>query len=78
MNNYIKPSIKLVTNASALSSASSCTTSSSDMELIQSLIGGADASKTFGMGETCEITVPIEMYCKFTSVEAGALQVFWS
>lgn len=78
MNNYIKPSIKLIANASPRSSASSCTTSSADMELIQSVIGGVDASKTFGMGETCEISVPLEMYCKFTSVETGAMQVFWS
>lgn len=77
MNKYIKPTVQIVLNASARSSASSCSTSA-DMDLIQSIIGGADADKTFGMNEPCELQIPLEMYCKFTSSEMGAAQIFWS
>lgn len=77
MNDYIKPTIKLASAASPRG-ISSCSTTADDMELIQSVIGGADASNTFGMGEDCLIQVPLEMYCKFTSTELGAAQVFWS
>mgnify|MGYP003301140177 CR=1 FL=1 len=77
MNKYTKPTVQIVLNASARSSTSSCSTSA-DMELIQSIIGGADASQTFGMGEDCKIQVPLDMYCKFTSTEMGAAQIFWS
>lgn len=77
MNNYIKPSIKLVAESGAKSSVSSCTMSA-DMDLIQSIIGGADANDTFGMGEACLIQIPLDMYCKFTSTELGAAQIFWS
>lgn len=77
MNKYIKPTVQIVLNASARSSTSSCSTSA-DMDLIQSIIGGADADKTFGMNEPCELQIPLEMYCKFTSSEMGAAQIFWS
>lgn len=77
MNNYVKPVIKLATVA-ADGSTVSCGTTKSDMDLIQSIIGGADANNTFGMGESCLIEVPLDMYCKFTSTELGAVQVFWS
>ena len=33
---------------------------------------------TFGMGEECIIQIPLDMYCKFTSTELGAVQIFWS
>lgn len=77
MNDYIKPTIKLASAASPRG-VSSCGTTKEDMELIQSIIGGADASNTFGVGEDCLIQVPLEMYCKFTSTEMGATQIFWS
>lgn len=76
MKEYIKPTIKLATPAA--NGLTSCSTTSTDMELIQSIIGGADANKTFGMGESCEIEIPLDMYCKFTSTELGAIQIFWS
>ncbi len=77
MNNYVKPTIKLAGVASN-SLAGSCSTTETDMDLIQSIIGGADANNTFGMGEDCLIQVPLDMYCKFTSTELGAVQIFWS
>lgn len=78
MDNYIKPSIKLVADAGAKASTGSCGTSGEDMQLIQSIVGGADMNNTFGMGESCLIEVPLEMFCKFTSTELGAVQIFWS
>ena len=77
MNNYVKPTIKLAGVASR-AAAGSCSTTESDMDLIQSIIGGADANNTFGMGEECLIQIPLDMYCKFTSTELGAVQIFWS
>lgn len=78
MNNYIKPTIRLAANASSRSSISSCDTTATDMELIQSIIGGADADQVFNSNEDCRIAVELDMYCKFTSAETGAIQIFWS
>ncbi len=77
MNNYIKPVIKLAA-IDARGNTVSCSTTESDMDLIRDIVGGADADKTFGMGEPCTIQIPLDMYCKFTSTELGAVQVFWS
>ena len=77
MNDYIKPVIKLAVT-DARGKTVSCSTTESDMDLIQSIVGGASANDTFGLGEACLIEVPLEMYCKFTSTEMGAIQVFWS
>ena len=77
MNNYVKPAIRLVTT-DANGNVVSCGTTGTDMDLIQSIIGGADAEKTFGLGESCEIELPLDMYCKFTSAEMGKTLVFWS
>lgn len=77
MNDYIKPTIKLAAASGSRASASSCGTSA-DMELIQSIVGGADADKIFNSNEGCEIPVELEMFCKFTSAETGATQIFWS
>ena len=77
MNKYIKPAIKLAT-PNASSNTSSCGTTAADMDLIQSIVGGADAESTFGLGEPCDIQVPLDMFCKFTSAETGAVLIFWS
>ncbi|MEE1012199.1 MAG: hypothetical protein U0L11_09250 [Acutalibacteraceae bacterium] len=77
MNNYVKPVIKLASTG-ARAAAGTCNTTGADRELIQSIIGGADANNTFGMGEECLIQIPLDMYCKFTSTELGAVQIFWS
>ena len=77
MNKYIKPAIKLAT-ADANGNTGSCGTTAADMELIQSIVGGADAANTFGMGEPCLIEIPLDKYCKFTSAETGAVLIFWS
>jgi hypothetical protein len=77
MKNYVKPTIKLAT-IGADGSTISCSTTESDMNLIQSIVGGANANDTFGMGESCLIELPLDMYCKFTSAEMGKIVVFWS
>ena len=77
MNNYVKPVVKLaVTDAAG--NTISCGTSGADMQLIQSIVGGANANENFGMGESCKIEVPLDMFCKFTSAELGKTVVFWS
>ncbi len=78
MNDYIKPTIKLASAASPRG-ISSCSTTGEDMELIQSIVGGGvDADKIFNSNEGCLIPVELEMFCKFTSAETGATQIFWS
>lgn len=78
MKNYIKPTINLVAAVADTGTSSSCSTTAEDMDLIQSIVGGADASKIFGSGEPCEISVDLDMYCKFTSTELGAAKIFIS
>ena len=75
MNKYVKPAIKLAT-ADGVYLHGTCNTTSSDMELIQSIVGVDNIDMAFGMNEGCEI--PFDMYCKFTSAETGAVSVFWS
>ncbi len=78
MKNYIKPAISLVAVAADSGTSSSCATTSADMSLIQSIVGGLDANKIFGGNEPCEIPVDLDMYCKFTSTELGAAKIFLS
>ena len=76
MKNYLKPT--LVFAAASVGNASSCLVKV-DMELIADILGeGYDADKIFGMSEACTIHVPIDYYCKYTSVELGAEQGFLS
>ncbi len=77
MNNYVKPAIKLAT-VDGIHKPGTCNTTSSDMELIQSIIGIENMDNAFGMNEGCQVTIPLDMYCKFTSTEMGAVSVFWS
>ena len=76
MKNYLKPT--LVFAAASVGNASSCLVKA-DMELIADILGeGFDANQIFGMGEACQVGVPIDYYCKYSSVESGALQGFLS
>ena len=76
MKNYLKPT--LVFAAASAGSPSTCL-EQVDLELIADILGdGFDANKIFGIGEGCETEVPIDYYCKFTSVESGAVQGFLS
>lgn len=60
------------------SSTSSCFTKA-DMDLITSIIGpDINISTAFAMQEACVNQLPIDMYCKFTSAELGAVQAFIS
>lgn len=76
MNQYIKPTIKLYTTVANSSRAVSCHTTKEDMDIISSIVGSDNMDKAFGMNEGCAI--PVQMYCKFTSVESGQAQAFTS
>ncbi len=78
MNQYVKPAIKLVETAGTSSGSCSYNIPKEDLELIASIIGDVDIDKAFGMNEACEIQVPIDYYCKFTSGELGASMAFSS
>ena len=77
MNNYVKPAIKLAT-VDTNGNTVSCGTTAMDMELIQDLLGVGNIENAFGLNEPCGTTVPLEMYCKFTSADVGATLIFWS
>lgn len=76
MKKYSKPT--LVFAAASVGSPSSCLVQV-DMELIADILGtGYDKDEIFGMYESCRTPVPIDFYCKYTSVELGADQGFLS
>lgn len=76
MKKYLKPT--LVFAAASVGTPSSCL-EQVDMELIADILGnGFDAESIFGMNEPCGTPVPIDYYCKYTSVELGAAQGFLS
>lgn len=76
MSNYIKPTISLMGSEPMVASASSCTASTADAKLIEQILKdmGITSEQAFGTSESCEVTIPIEGYCKFSS----AIQVFFS
>ncbi len=77
MSKYIKPTISLVGNTGiATASASSCSASTADAKLVEQILKdmGITASQAFGTSENCQVPVPIEGYCKFSS----SIQVFFS
>lgn len=76
MKNYLKPT--LVFAAASVGDPSTCLVQV-DLELITDILGeGYDVNQIFGMQETCGQKVPIDYYCKFTSVELGSEQGFLS
>lgn len=78
MSQYTKPSIMFLAAGTNSASTTSCFTKA-DMDLITSIIGpDIDISTAFGMNESCVNPLPIDMYCKFTSAELGAVQAFIS
>lgn len=77
MKSYMKPTVSLAMIGSNSDALGSCIVKA-DLDLIQSIVGGADANKTFGQYEACEIQIPLEIYCKFTSAEMGFAQAFIS
>ncbi len=76
MKNYVKPTFILA--AAAAGSPSTCLVQV-DLDLIADILGeGYDKDAIFGMNEACETKVPVDYYCKFTSVELGSEQGFLS
>lgn len=76
MKAYIKPTLAFASTSVGI--ASSCFVQV-DLELIADILGeGYDADKIFGMNEACTTPVPIDYFCKYTSVELGAEQGFLS
>lgn len=76
MSKYIKPTISLLNTGTALAAASTCSGSTTDANTVKEILisMGYDVNKAFGIYETCEQTVTIGDYCKFTS----SIQVFFS
>lgn len=77
MSNYIKPTISLVGDAGIATVSASCSTSTTDAQMIKKILQmmGYPVSsyeQAFGANEPCAIKLEIEGYCKFSS----AIQVF--
>ena len=77
MANYIKPTVKLAALSSGVSGVGSCTTTKDDISIIVDA-WQLDINTAFGINESCIDQVPYDMYCKFTSVDNGALKVLYS
>lgn len=76
MKNYVKPTFILA--AAAAGSPSTCLVQV-DLELIAGILGeGYNKDEIFGTDEACVTPVPVDYYCKFTSVELGRDQGFLS
>ncbi len=77
MKDYMKPTLQIALAASNGGFASgSCTILGEEKDLILDIIGGENADKIFASTEPCEMAIDYEGYCKFTSAELGAGQVF--
>lgn len=72
MKQYMKPVFNIAAAVPNPNPGNSCTTSQDDMTLIAEIlqIPLEDLSKSgaFAKTEGCVLEVPLEMYCKFTSV----------
>ncbi len=80
MKQYTKPTIAIAA-ATGASAVTTCI-QKVDAQLITSILGydftPEQLRNTFAANESCDIQLPIEFYCKFTSVDMGALQAFIS
>lgn len=77
MKQYTKPTIA-VAAATVPTKPVFCRVQA-DLDIIASVLGPSfEANKIFGINEACEQQVPLDFYCKFTSVELGAEQAFLS
>ncbi|MBQ5592681.1 MAG: hypothetical protein IIU80_07015 [Clostridia bacterium] len=74
MKKYMKPVFNIAAAVPNPHPGNSCTTSQEDMTLIAQILGMTweelSVSKAFALSEGCETVVPLDMYCKFTSVSA--------
>lgn len=74
MKKYIKPSM-ITLSAGGGGTGMDCTLSSEDRMMIEDILG-VTLQQALGMDEGC--TVPLEQYCKYTSVETGAIKILGS
>ena len=74
MKKYMKPVFNIAPASPNPQPGNSCTTSQEDVTLIAQILGMTmkelSGSKAFALSEGCENVVPLDMYCKFTSVSA--------
>lgn len=71
MKQYIKPSM-ITLSAGGGGTGTSCNISDEDRMRIEEIIG-VPLNQALGMDESC--TVPLEQYCKYTSVDTGAIKI---
>lgn len=74
MKKYTKPVFNIAAWVPNPNPGNSCTTSEEDMNLISEILGisldSLSTSGAFAASEGCTHIVPLEMYCKFTSISA--------
>ncbi len=76
MSKYTKPKISLITMNATSAVASSCSSSTTDAEMIKDILisMGYDPNNAFSSYEPCSEPIDLEGYCKFSS----SIQVFFS
>lgn len=74
MKKYMKPVFNIAAAVPNPHPGNSCTTSQEDMtliaEILQIPLEDLSTSGAFAASEGCTHIVPLEMYCKFTSISA--------
>ena len=74
MKKYMKPVFNIAAWVPNPNPGNSCTTSEEDMNMIAEILGipltDLAESGAFALSEGCKTVVPLDMYCKFTSVSA--------
>ncbi len=80
MKDYIKPTFTLASLFPvALAAGSDCAVNSVDVkDMLENGFKLPYVETAFGMNEACDTKYDIDMYCKFTSAEAGALKILGS
>ena len=80
MKDYIKPTFTLAgLFPVALAVGSDCGVKSGELkDIFENDFGWTYSDKALALGESCEMQFDIDLYCKFTSTDAGALKVLGS
>ena len=77
MNKYIKPEFMLTSLTSSGLTGGNCAIQKADKELILDVLGD-DFAQAFEDSASCEVVIEMLSYCKFTSIELGIAQAFFS
>ena len=80
MKDYIKPTFTLAGLFPVALASTACSTTQDDLDLISAILSGVDIKNpnVFASTEDCADAYDIDMYCKYTAEDNGALKIFGS